>query len=282
MADSPSFIVNLDHLGLIAIRGNKAMDFLQGQFTCDMREVTPTQTRLAAHCNAKGRVLSSFRVIHYDGQLYLITPKTMQTAIIQQLIKPAQLSRITLEIEDKLQLLGCVGDSLSQKLTTYFPCLPEATDAAQLSNNALAIRIRNDQARFLVVYDQAFSLAPLDHPQRNNDYWRLLDIQSGIASIQPGTSGLFTPHMLNYPALNAVSFKKGCYIGQEVVARTEYLGKSKRGLWLASIAYDTLPLPGDPLYGKDETLVGTVVEAAFDEAGDCQLLAVANTAAAVN
>lgn len=278
MVDSYSYIIPLEHLGVVAIRGTKAMDFLQGQLTCDMREVTLVQTRLAAHCNVKGRVLSSFRVIQYDGQLYLITPKTMQAAVIQQLTKPAQLSRVTLEIEDKLQLLGCVGDSLSQKLTTYFPSLPAATDSAQPGNNALAIRIRNDQTRFLIVHDSTLPLASLDYPRHDDNYWQLLEIQSGIASIQPGSSGLFTPHMLNYPALNAVSFKKGCYIGQEVVARTEYLGKSKRGLWLASMTQDTLPSPGDPLYGEEETPIGTVVEAAFDEVGKCQLLAVVNTA----
>ena len=277
MTDAASFIVNLDHLALIAVRGAKALDFLQGQLTCDMREVTSIQTRLAARCNVKGRVLFSCRVIVYTGQFYLLTPKTMQAMVIQQLTKPAQLSRVTLEIENRLQLLGSVGDSFVEKLAPYFPSLPETSDTAQFNNNALAIRIRNDQTRFLVLHDRAFPLAALGHPQGDSNYWQLLDIQSSIANIYPNSSGLFTPHMLNYPALNAVSFNKGCYIGQEVVARTEYLGKSKRGLWLASIPHDTLPLPGEPLYGNDEALIGTVVEAVFDEAGNCQLLAVVNT-----
>lgn len=280
MSDSLSYTIKLDHLALIAIRGNKAADFLQGQLTCDIRQVNATQTHLAAHCNAKGRVLSTCRVIHYQNQLYLLIPKSMQEIVIQQLKRYAVLSKVILEATDELHLLGCVGNSLAHELAAYFT-LPTTTDAAHSTEHALIIRIRGDQTRFLLLYPKQLpetlsrSLQEI-YPQMGAERWQLLDIQSGIPSIYPNSSELFTPHMINYTALNAVSFNKGCYTGQEVVARTEYLGKSKRGLWLASIVSEVLPLPGENLYSEQEQPIGTVVDAAFEAPSNCQLLAVIN------
>lgn len=281
MLHSQSVIVKLSHLTFIAVRGARAAEFLQGQLTCDVREVNDTQSRLAAHCNPKGRVLSTFRVLCYQDQFYLLTPASMQPLVIEQLKRYAALFKVSLEPTEELLLLGCVGNTLAHDLALHFDGVPETVDTTHSKDALRIIRILGEQPRFML-YGTADAMTALSteltnrYPQLDSTHWRLLDIQNGIPNIYPTSRELFTPHMLNYPTLNAVSFTKGCYIGQEVVARTQYLGKTKRHLWLATLDTDQLPAPGEKLYGDKEQETGTVVDAEFITAGSCQLLAVVN------
>jgi tRNA-modifying protein YgfZ len=104
--------------------------------------------------------------------------------------------------------------------------------------------------------------------------WELNNILAGIPTIYPETIGLFTPHMLNYDKLNGISFNKGCYMGQEIVARTQYLGQAKQHLYQVKITTAQSPQPGEMIYTPEQVQVGTVVNAALDPAGYYQLLVV--------
>ncbi len=274
-------VFNLSQLALITVQGEKAQTFLQGQLTCDLREISEQHSRLSAHCNHKGRMLATLRVIFYQQQYHLLLPAIMVEAAMKELKKYALLARVVLtENKNDYSILGCHGPDLSQTLSQFFETLPTAADIVQQQDQLLIIRICNTQERYLILGPR--TTASMLHEQlltkltrASDDTWQLLDIQAGIANIYPETMNLFTPQMLNYPALNAVSFKKGCYIGQEVIARTHYLGKAKRHLHLASIQTSTLPPPGSALSSKETSQeVGQIVAAAFHSPEECQLLAV--------
>lgn len=276
---STTHLTPLTHLQLIAVKGEKAREFLQGQLTCDMHDITSTQTHLAAHCSPKGRVLASFQVLEFKQTLFLLAPTLMQDVIIQQLKKYAVFSRVVLEKAPELIILGGSSD-----IASLFPHLPTHADEAVTKEDFFIIRCHGELPRYVVISMTATLESALitsaSHDAINQ--WQLEDIQAGVATIYPTTSDLFTPHMLNYPALHAVSFTKGCYTGQEVVARTHYLGKAKRHLQLLTLADKQLPQPGAVLLDDKQQSIGTVVNAAHGTDGKCQLLAVIQEGADVS
>lgn len=259
-------LLHLTQYTIITLTGEKAATFLQGQLTCDLREINENQSRLGAHCNHKGRVLALMRVIQYENHLHLLLPNNMADFLIQELQKYASLSRVNLIKNTTLSILGCYGDNFD------LPCsiishLPIQVDDAVISENVSVVRIHDaaNYPRYLIIgpIDPIIQLTlyqpdHLDHPTQ----WDKLDIEAGIAQIHPETRGLFTPHMLNYTQFNAVSFKKGCYIGQEVIARTHYLGKNKRHLQKLIIDSTDFPVPGERLTNAQGQEIGTVVTAA--------------------
>jgi folate-binding protein YgfZ len=266
---------------LIRISGEKAESFLQGQLTCDVREISlppPLKkedterfmSRLSAHCNPKGRVLSSFRLFKYNETFYFCAPSDMAESIIKQLTPYARFSKVTLEIDAELSTIGIWGEDTSDILLEK---LPQATDEMIVSEGLCFIRLPGNTARWILISGKGnihvFQETHADAITENNDAWQLLDIQSNVATIHPETSALFTPHMLGYPDLNAVSFKKGCYTGQEVIARTQYLGKAKRHLYYASVASGKMPRASDPLLDDAGNEMGTVVNAALNLTSEC-------------
>lgn len=263
------FFTPLNHLQAIAVLGDKSQSFLQGQLTCDINQVTAEQSRLGAHCNPKGRVLISLRVIYFKQQYYLLVPQANVDFAIQQLQKYANLSRVKLSIADDMQLLGCWGEQLAQH--PAFTSLPQEADQTLSDEQSLLIRERGDVPRALIFGQKEYitfitqsysgSLSPCAATEQD---WRLMDIENYQAQILPATRDLFTPQMLDYPKFNAVSFKKGCYIGQEIIARTHYLGKAKRHLHLVESTSPNLAVPGDKIHDLAQKEVGVVVEAIAD------------------
>lgn len=253
---------------LIHISGEKAESLLQGQLTCDVREIFNTQTRLSAHCNPKGRVLSSFHLLKYLDAFYFCAPSDMAESIIKQLTPYARFSKVTLAINTELSVLGIWGDNVVERLNSLFEKLPQTADEMVSKEEICLIHLHGTNIRFMMIGHKnsisAFKKTHADALTENTQAWQLLDIQSGVAIIHPETSTLFTPHMLNYPDLHAVSFKKGCYTGQEVIARTHYLGKAKRHLYCASIVSDQAPQAGDVLLDETNNEVGVVVNSAFN------------------
>ncbi len=274
-----NFITLLSDLVLIKVTGAKQDSFLQGQLTCDIGDINSTQSRLAAHCSAKGRVLASLRVIKFQDHFYLLLPKSMVEPTLKQLGKYAPFSRVMLEQEQEIIISGCYGEKISADLNLIVGDLPQQPDDAVTQKDLLCIRIRGDNPRFMlvgpktVISDIQQKLMTYHSPD-TDDAWRLLDIQNGIANIYPATMDLFTPHMLNYPQLNAVSFTKGCYVGQEIIARTHYLGKVKRQLKFLTITTEKNFNPGEGLYNDEQQEIGTIIDALHTTLVECQLLAV--------
>lgn len=275
MADT-AFFCTLSHEGILAVRGPDASKFLQGQVTCNLNYLNADHCSLGARCTPKGRMQSSFRIVSVEDGYLLAMASELLAAQLADLQKYAVFSKSKLADESsawvRFGLSG--GDALLQDLGLLLPS--QANSLAQ-ADGRLALRLSDGRAELWAPAEQAALLqqqlsqhlvqAPLNS-------WLLAQVRAGIGQVMGPTRELFIPQMINLQALDGVSFKKGCYTGQEIVARMQYLGKLKRRLYRLSLAEGTPPQPATELYSPVHgSSVGEVVLAAQSEQG-CELLAV--------
>lgn len=256
----------LDQLGCLLVEGRDARKFLQGQVTCDMNQLSATHTVIGGHCNTKGRLLFSFRAMLLGAdegseRIALLMHRGLLAAAEQALAKFIVFSKASLSQDNTYRALGLAGsfDDLSQ--------LPAAAnDAAIQTGNGSLARVHGD--RFIYLLKEEAAIAFLQSAStrcqlRGHHEWNLAEIRSGLGQVVPGTEDMFIPQMLNMQITGGVSFTKGCYIGQEVVARMQYRGKLKRHMRRLEIHDTSLPLPGAPLYTEGSSQsVGNLVLAA--------------------
>lgn len=281
MADS-AFFCTLSHEGVLAVRGADASKFLQGQLTCNLNYLSDTQASLGARCTQKGRMQSSFRILlEGDGVLM---------AMASELLEPqlADLKKYAVFSKSKLtdESAGWVRFGLEHgdaALVSLGLALPADTDSVVRNDGLIALRVSPDRAELWVRADQADTLkgklsALLAEGDLNQ--WLLGQIRAGIGQVMLSTRELFIPQMLNLQAVGGVSFKKGCYTGQEIVARMQYLGKLKRRLYRLQLESGELPEPGTQLFSPTHgSSIGEVVLAARAEQ-NIELLAVLQAEAA--
>jgi tRNA-modifying protein YgfZ len=276
-------LMDLSHLGLISVTGEDALTFLQGQLTNDVRELSASHTQLAGHCSAKGRLLASFRVLRLGDTFYLQLPRSALQEIHKRLKMFVLRAQVTVEdASDTLACIGLAGNCASELLAGTFPDLPSRDHGLARSGDLAIIRIPGPNPRFEVL-GPAAAMAPLweslasQAKPMDSDYWALLDIRAGIPTIYPQTADAFVPQMANLQLIDGVSFTKGCYAGQEVVARMQYLGKLKRRMYLAEVETDIAPQPGDELHTPAQTSEhagGRIVDAQPSGEGRYEVLAV--------
>ncbi|EJL08862.1 YgfZ/GcvT domain-containing protein [Pseudomonas chlororaphis] len=281
MADS-AFFCSLSHEGVLAVRGPDASKFLQGQLTCNLNYLSDSQSSLGARCTQKGRMQSSFRILlEGDGCLLAMATELLEPQLAD-LKKYAVFSKAKLSDESALWARFGLGnaDTLLAGLGLELP--PE--DGAVARNDGLiAIRVSADRTELWAPADQAEILREklaAQLPEGDLNQWLLGQIRAGIGQVMPATRELFIPQMLNLQAIGGVSFKKGCYTGQEIVARMQYLGKLKRRLYRLALNAEELPEPGTPLFSPTHgSSIGEVVIAARAEQ-NIELLAVLQAEAA--
>lgn len=231
--------------GLLRISGEQAKKLLQGQLTCNLDDITPTETKLGAHCNPQGRVISLFRISLFQDQYYLQMPRTLIPIAHQALNKYAPFFKVLLhDASDELIQIGYQGAALNNIPTTLIG-ISTTTSSHELIGKKEDITsfIENNQIETI-----------------HTDHWKNLIISAGIPSIYPETSEKFLPHELNLQLLDAISFTKGCYTGQEIIARMQYRGKLKNHMYLAKAQSDTPPKPGDTLYDQTGMSSSTLVD----------------------
>jgi len=281
MADS-AFFCPLSHEGVLAVRGADAAKFLQGQLTCNLNYLSDTQASLGARCTQKGRMQSSFRILlQGDGVLLAMASELLEPQLAD-LKKYAVFSKSKLTDESAAWVRFGLSNA-DQALASLGLELPAETDSVARSDTLIAIRVSPGRSELWVPVEHteavraqlATQLQPADLNQ-----WLLGQIRAGIGQVMPQTRELFIPQMLNLQAVGGVSFKKGCYTGQEIVARMQYLGKLKRRLYRLSLDATELPEPGTPLFAPSHnSAIGEVVIAA--KADQCvELLAVLQAEAA--
>jgi tRNA-modifying protein YgfZ len=260
-------VIPLPSLGLLQVSGVDAAKFLQGQLTCDVRQISPQMATLGAYCDQKGRILASFRLFMRDNNYYLSLPKSILPATITELQKFAIFSKITLaDVSDKFNQFGIVGAQPELLLKDKTLPLPAEENAAITHSGLTAIRVRGTIPRFLWLIETDNASIVNDKFQTETEIvpenvWVVAEITNGITSIYPETIGLFTPHQLNYPNLGAVSFNKGCYRGQEIVARMHFLGKLKQHLVRAQSEYNGVIKPGMVLVDSEQRPIGEIAMA---------------------
>ena len=281
MADS-AFFCTLSHEGVLAVRGVDASKFLQGQLTCNLNYLSDTQASLGARCTQKGRMQSSFRILlEGDGVLMAMASELLEPQLAD-LKKYAVFSKSKLTDESAAWVRFGLEHGYAA-LSALGLDLPADTDSVARHGAIIAIRVSPDRAELWVPADQADAVknqlgSLLAEGELNQ--WLLGQIRAGIGQVMAGTRELFIPQMLNLQAVGGVSFKKGCYTGQEIVARMQYLGKLKRRLYRLQLSASELPEPGAPLFSPSHgSAIGEVVIAA--QAGqNIELLAVLQAEAA--
>ncbi|MGV8886701.1 MAG: YgfZ/GcvT domain-containing protein [Pseudomonas sp.] len=281
MADS-AFFCTLSHEGVLAVRGADASKFLQGQLTCNLDYLSETQASLGARCTQKGRMQSSFRILlEGDGVLMAMATELLEPQLAD-LKKYAVFSKSKLTDESAAWVRLGVGHGEAALISLGLE-LPAETDSVVRNEGLIAIRVSPDRAELWVAADQADLIkgtlsAVLAEGDLNQ--WLLGQIRAGVGQVMPSTRELFIPQMLNLQAVGGVSFKKGCYTGQEIVARMQYLGKLKRRLYRLNLDAIELPEPGTPLFSPTHgSSIGEVVLAARAEK-NIELLAVLQAEAA--
>ncbi|MEG0245035.1 MAG: folate-binding protein YgfZ [Pseudomonas sp.] len=275
MADS-AFFSPLSHEGILAVRGSDAGKFLQGQLTCNINYLSQEHASLGARCMVKGRMQSSFRIVPEGNGYLLAMASELLDAQLADLKKYAVFSKATLSDESAAWARFGLqdGDAALQALGLTPPTEAGATVRHE---GLIAIAVSAGRVELWVPAEQASTvrstLAATLPEGRLND-WLLGQIRAGIGQVTGTTRELFIPQMINLQAVDGVSFKKGCYTGQEIVARMQYLGKLKRRQYRLALDQQDIPAPGAEIFSPTHgSSVGEVVIAASTSTG-CELLAV--------
>jgi len=278
-AQSGTILTDLSYRGVIGINGEDSQTFLQGQTTNDVRLATD-RAQYNSLCTPKGRMLASFLLWRDADGYFLQLPADLQAGIQKRLTMYVLRSKVKVrDASDESVRLGVAGTGAEALLQTTLGALPP--DAMGVVRHDKGTIIRLGATRFEIVAppEQAPALwekLSSSATPAGSACWEWLEIHAGVPVILPQTQEQFTPQMANFEAIGGVSFTKGCYTGQEIVARTQYLGKVKRRLYLAHLDSDSAPQPGDELLGAEPTS-GMVVNAQPAPGGGHDLLAVIPT-----
>lgn len=271
-------LVKLRQTQLLLVKGPEASKFLQGQVTCDLRELNAPVTRIGAQCNPKGRILISFRALQIDTDtIALRIPASMMEKAKSSLGKYIVFSKAKLHDDSEYGLFGIYGDDAKRAAKTIFNKLPAGNDGWIEKDGNILIQLAQDRFECWIKPADAiaFEQQLVDHTIGGdiND-WELLNIRAGIADIYPETVELFTPQEINYQLINGVNFRKGCYTGQEIVARLHYRGKLKRHMYRFEITASLLPTLGTPLVNATTGHIsGHIVATAFSADNRIEILA---------
>lgn len=281
-------ICDLSHIGIIRVQGEDATDFLQNQLTNDISQVSESQAQLSAWCNPKGRTIATFLVHKKDNNYYLSLTADLMDFVLKRLKMFVMRSKVVLE--DVTQLAVHFGFTGSHILQDWDACcdgeLPNKDYDAITSNNLSIIKLPGIEPRYEVIgdFEKASKLweklnvraAPV-----SGEAWNYLNIACGLPVISEASREAWVAQMLNLQIINAISFKKGCFPGQEVVARLKYLGKTKRRLYRIEFVTDVTPSIGESIFAKEEdTEAGKIVNAVLNPDGKIEVLAVLKIAMA--
>lgn len=265
-------LVSLNDFALLRFSGADARNFLHGQLTCDVMALQPGRGSYGGYCSPKGRLLASFLLVN-EGETYaMILPATLAEAIRKRLTMYVLRSKVGISTPPAV-LLGAHGADCSKTLGSLQVAAPEAPYQVVVAGERCAIRLPGD--RVMVMVPGTDSIPALD---ADDGGWQRQDIEAGIPFILPATQEQFVPQMVNLDLIGALSYSKGCYPGQEIVARTHYLGRLKQRMY--HVSAPAVLAPGDKLYCAElgDQAAGMIVNAAAGCNGRCEALGVLQTA----
>lgn len=257
---NPQIICPLSQFQLIEVNGEDSEIFLQGQLTTDVSKLPIGHSTLTAHCDPKGKVWSVFRLLRLSQtQFYFIIRRALLPIALEQLKKYAVFSKVSFhEITDRT-LIGFAGAQAAEALLNFNFPLANAEMPLIEQDGELLVYIERAQPRWLLISRQNPNVTLTE----TESAWDLLDIQDGVPVLSAETQNQFIPQAFNLQLLEqTVSFHKGCYIGQETIARAKYRGANKRGLFTLVGQADGVPHLGEGLEVRLENnwrRTGTVV-----------------------
>ena len=264
--------------GVILASGEDARVFLQGQLSNDVTQVSSSRSQLAAYCTPKGRVLATILLWERDGAYALQLPSELVHPIAKRLQMYVLRSRVRLaDVSEHIALLGLAGPQAAEMVGDEFGIALSSVYATGASGGITAIVLPGDRVQLAVNVERVVEIwdrLTLRCEPAGQAFWDWHAIASGVPSITAATQDQFVPQMLNLELVGAVNFEKGCYPGQEIVARSQYRGQVKRRLGRFSTAVGAAP--GEHIYAAGQQ-VGVVVNSAPEPAGGFGLLAVVQT-----
>lgn len=261
-------LILLEDQGVIRVRGQDAENYLQGLITIDIRAIDQTQSQFGGCCNNKGRVVASFDLLMYQEAYYLILPRANILNTLAHLRKYAMFSKV--EIEDATNHFKILGLWSEHDFPLKLNWPEKAGRCVQIKNGVFT-KLFGNVPRYRVMLEgiqaeENFPTLKFSKDASLLSKWIQSDIVSGLSAIYPETTALFTPQMLNYDDFGAINLTKGCYLGQEIVARTASLGRVKKHLYPFYFQAAQLPERGAPLYDDNGNEVGIVLQASREEA----------------
>ncbi len=276
-------VTTLGSEGLLHITGPDALGFLQGQTTCDTRKLDATTALPGAYCTPQGRVVCDFLLARPGAEhIVLRMRRDIMAAAAATFGKYIVFARAELDASrEEWQVLACWGADAAAGVKLLCGAVPGGRYGAAGGDGLVVIQLDAEGTQFECYVDRA------RHPELpppwsgtpspgGENHWRVLQIASGIGRIEEPTIATFVPQMLNYDLTGFISFNKGCYTGQEVVARLHYRGKAKRRMYLASFDGPTDTAAGTEVYTADGgQSVGTIVNCAAQDDGTALGLVVA-------
>lgn len=265
-------IAPLVHSALIAARGAEADAFLQGQLSNDLRKLAPDQAQLASFNSPKGRMLAVLHLLRGGDAVFLELERSIREAVLQRLRMYVLRAKVTLAPDDDHALLGVAGPDAPMVLAEAGLAVPTAPLGAAWSGDTCTVRRLGARPRYSVQAPAADAagiwarLAARAIPV-GTQAWKLLEIEAGVPTVYPATQDHFVAQMCNLDALGGISFDKGCYTGQEVIARVHYRGAVKRHM-------TQMRLPGEVPGPGTKVDAGEVVDAAPHPEGGALALVV--------
>jgi tRNA-modifying protein YgfZ len=265
--------VPLDFLGVLRVKGADSIPFLQGQLSNDVRLVGSERALLAGYHNPQGRAIALLRLLHLAGDdLLAILPRELVAPVAQRLGKFILRSKVKLADESGDWSIGGLIEQAA-----WDDALPRTVNGVARRDGALAVRIATEPARWLLVTPASGSVDSADPAAvERAALWERLAIAAGEPEVYAATSEAFVAQMLNLDALGAIAFDKGCYTGQEIIARAHYRGRVKRRMQRFLTEERAQLAPGDNGTLRDGRAF-KVVRAAHHDGGRCEFLAVVGT-----
>lgn len=274
-----TIICDLSHLGLLEVQGADAVTFLQGQLTNDVKQLAQTNAHYTGYCTPKGRLLALFLAFGHQGHIHLQMPGKLVESIAKRLKMFIMRSKVEItDASESVIKIGISGLSAPALLATQFTQVPQHDYELVSQENGTLLKLPGTHPRFEIFTDITHAqdiwnaLSKQAQPTKV-DVWDWLEIQAGIPEVFTATQEEFVPQMLNLDLIGGINFKKGCYTGQEIVARTHYLGTIKRRTHLAHINTATSPNAGDNITSKSGDIIGKTVRSAPAPQGGYDLLA---------
>ncbi len=261
-------ICDLSYFSTVVIAGADANEFLQGQFTNDVNKVDENNSQLSGFCNNKGRMIANYRLFQHQSNYFISLRNDLVERSINHLQNYVLRAEVGIQdISEQLIHIGISGKNAETLLTSYIDNLNSTVDSVSSNDNYIAIRIAGSTPRYEIFcsFEHAVKLwedIAAKTKIVNSDYWNYLNIKNGLPLIDSVTSEAFVPQMANMELINGISFEKGCYTGQEIVARTHFLGKQKRRTYRINITSESEPKVGEQLATETSTenqYTGTLV-----------------------
>jgi len=274
-----TILADLSDNALLDLTGDDAAAFLHGQLTNDVESLPVGAAQWSGWCSAKGRLLATFLLLRREDGFFLMLPAEIAAAIAKRLAMFVLRSKVKIEDASARRIrLALAGKSAGVIVARHWGFTPDPMRSVE-KDGATCIALDGERFVVLVASEAAPALwekLALHATPAGADAWALSLIDAGVPVIVAATQEAFVPQMANFELVGGVNFKKGCYPGQEIVARTQYRGILKRRMARAHLAGDARPLPGQGVYSAafGEQSAGTIAAVAPAPGGGFDLLVV--------